>query len=260
MGNMVGTGGLYHDMMIKQSTTTAGLFSTMKDSLTFAGATLGSTLIKTLKINESMSKVSAWVTDIADRFAKWSEANPMLAKIVVYSALLLGLLAPILIILGMMASGIGALVTGLGMVMGILPLLTGLLGYLGVAINFVTWPVLLVVAALAALYFGLKYLVDSGLANSFFDGLFSGMEWLQGKFSEFVTWFMGIPSMLANVDWSGMLVNLLSAINPLAGILKLAGIDLSGSQSVDVNVKVGAEKGRTATATVQQSGKRGANM
>ena len=153
MGKMVGTGGLYHDMMIKQSTTTAGLFSTMKDSLTFAGATLGTTLIKTLKINEAMASVSKWVGDAAAKFAKWAEANPQLAKMVVYGALILGLLAPALILIGMLASGIGAVVVGFG------ALVTGggaLLGFLGA----ISAPVLIAVAALTALYFALSKISD----------------------------------------------------------------------------------------------------
>jgi hypothetical protein len=171
--------------------------------------------------------------------AKFAETNPTLFKLIAGFAAFVAIAAPLLIALGALTVGFGSL---------------------AVVVGAISWPVLAVVAALAALYFGLKYLAESELGRAFFDGLFGGIEWIQGQLTNFIDWFMSIPSILAGADWSGILMDLLSALNPLSPILKLAGIDISGSQSVDVNVKVGAEKGTTAKATVSQTGKRGANM
>lgn len=153
MQTMTGKGGKYFDALGQRNRNLGGQLLIFK---TIAGEVLedfGTQLEKSFNLTENMTKFNKWLLETKDNILKFANAHPQLFKLMVILGLVVAVIAPLLIAIGFMASGVGAVVVGFG------ALITGggaLLGFLG----GISAPVLIAVAALTALYFGLKKVSD----------------------------------------------------------------------------------------------------
>lgn len=147
---------------LKNIAPTAGGISTSFKQLSVAfeeaGISMGMTLIPAVQslIQSITPLILEWAPKIEQFFAnlinKFSELSPNMQKIILGFTLLLAALGPILIIVGAMASGFGAIVTVVGFLGTLLGTLVGFLIPALIALfTFLLSPIGLVVVAIAAL-------------------------------------------------------------------------------------------------------------
>jgi len=112
---------------------------------------IGTPLIDTL---------TPWIAKLADFIGKLSQSNPALLSLITKVLLVAALIGPVLIIFGSLASAIGSIIGVAGALGGIFGGLAGIIGgalaAIGGAIAAIGWPILIIVAALAALYLAWK--------------------------------------------------------------------------------------------------------
>jgi tape measure domain-containing protein len=112
MQGMTKEGGRFFELMARQSKTTAGLFSTLKDSISFAGAEIGAVLIKELQLNEAMASMTKWIDGASKAFQGWAKANPTLLKVGLALGILFAVLAPLALAFGAFLTFLGFLAAG----------------------------------------------------------------------------------------------------------------------------------------------------
>lgn len=206
--SMTAEGGIFFEQMERQSKGLIGKFSTLKDNIFNALAALGDFLVKAFGVKDGMDELTAAIQSATERFKAWSEANPGLAKTVVIIAAIAAAVGPLLIVLGIMASGFGVVATGAGAVAGAIGTMIAIFSNLFIAlkagygivaafnlvlaanpIGVVIMAVAALTAALAALYIywddivaafhiGLAIFDNLGrtIANAFGEGLATGWE------------------------------------------------------------------------------------
>ncbi len=126
MKKMTAKGGIFFAQMDRQSETLAGLFSTLKDNISLALAELGDSLSKSLDLKQLMKDLISGIQTATKAFAEFAKNNPALVKV-------------------------GLIITGIAVVVG--PLIASL-GFLLVGFSLLSVPVLIAVAAIAALVAG----------------------------------------------------------------------------------------------------------
>lgn len=130
---MTNEGGLFFNLMDKQSKSTLGTWSNLKDSLIRVQITLGKALLPA--VNQIMDALMP----VIDAFAKWAEKNPGLVKGLVIAGLAILAIGGVLTTIGLLIPPIVAAVQLLGVV-------------LAVAFSPVTLIILAVIAVIALLY------------------------------------------------------------------------------------------------------------
>jgi len=129
---MTSSGGLFFNLMDKQSKTTLGTWSNFQDSITRVQIALGNALLPAL--NEVMNALMP----VIQRFGEWAKNNPELVKNLVIAGLAIGAIGTVLLAIGVIIPPIIAAVTLIG----------GALAALGVALGWVEFFGWLVVAVL----------------------------------------------------------------------------------------------------------------
>ncbi len=130
MQNMVGEGGRFNGMMDKQSQTLGGLWSTVKDNAHLALVDFGDMVVKLFNVKGGLKGLIGLIQNLRERFKKWTDENPKLAKMALMGAAIFGILGPILLILGPIVK---------------------LMGFLGMGIGALAAPVVLVIAGVTVL-------------------------------------------------------------------------------------------------------------
>lgn len=156
MRSMTGKGGIFFKQMERQSKTLTGIFSTLKDNVNLALGELGNTLVKNLKLKETLKDVIAGIQAATKAFAEFSKNNPKLVKF-------------------------GLIVAGLAFVLG--PIIATL-GFMLIGFSLLSGPVLAVVAA-----FGVLVLAGAGLAvvwDDFMRGLQRISDFANDVWSSFI--------------------------------------------------------------------------
>lgn len=119
------------DKTFNETLDPADKFQLALNSLKVTGYEIADTVFKYL--NPALEKLSGWLRDLA---AKWETLSPQTQKMILIFAGIAAALGPVLIVIGKLATGIGAIIK-------ILPML-------GSAFTVLTGPVGLVIAAIAA--------------------------------------------------------------------------------------------------------------
>jgi len=119
------------DSTFENTLTPAEKFQTTMNALKVTGYEIANTVLP--MIQPALDKISTAVQNLA---AKWKELSPETQKMILIFAGIAAAIGPVLIIIGKLATGIGAIIK-------ILPML-------GSAFTFLTGPVGLVIAAIAA--------------------------------------------------------------------------------------------------------------
>ena len=90
------------------SQTLGGLLSTLKDNVNIALAEFGQAIAKAFNLSENIPKISAFLKELTDRF---KELSPATQKTIILFTAAVAAIGPLLIIIGKLSIGIGALVT-----------------------------------------------------------------------------------------------------------------------------------------------------
>jgi len=106
-----GKGGRFEGGMEKLSKTLGGLYSTLKDNLNIGLAEFGKEIVTVLNVKENMKEFNATLAKMTDSFKALS---PETKKFILYVGLTLTVLAPLLVVIGLIGGGIATLVTGIG--------------------------------------------------------------------------------------------------------------------------------------------------
>lgn len=120
------------DSTFENTLDPADKFTLALNSLKVTGYEIADTVFKYL--NPALEKLSGWLRDLA---AKWETLSPQTQKAILVAAGIAAALGPVLIFIGKVATGIGSIIT--------------LIPKLGAAFTFLTGPVGIVIAILAAL-------------------------------------------------------------------------------------------------------------
>jgi len=100
-------GGVFEDMMSKQSVTIKGLLSTLSDNFKLATASIGMSIVKTTKFQERITSLTGTIQG----FTKWFEGlPPIVQEIAVWSAIFAAGLGPIIFGIGQILIGIAAMI------------------------------------------------------------------------------------------------------------------------------------------------------
>ena len=191
-------GGVYNDMMEKQSKTLFGLSTTLKDNLFGALAQVGEKIVEITGLKERMEKF----TDQIERFSEWldkaAEERPGLVRLVVGLGLAAAVVGPALVALGLVVGGVGTGLTALGAALGVLfsPVLL-----LGAAFAAAAWLIHEhwdgIVAFFEGVWMGIKGAFPGTAA--FFEGLWDKaalpvagiFDWVTNAWDAAVAWISG---------------------------------------------------------------------
>lgn len=99
--SMTEQGGLFFDQMGKQSTSIFGLFSTLKDTGTFALAELGKAMARSVDLASKMTQLTGWIEDLTAAFTRLS---PVTQKWITYAFIAATVIGPLLVGLGALIS------------------------------------------------------------------------------------------------------------------------------------------------------------
>lgn len=92
--SMTEEGGLFFDQMNKQSLSIFGLFSTLKDTGTFALGELGKAMARSVDLAGKMTALTKWIEDLTKAFVALS---PTTQKWIVYAGIAAAVLGPLLV-------------------------------------------------------------------------------------------------------------------------------------------------------------------
>lgn len=109
MVSMSATGGVFADQMKKQSNTLAGVWSTLKDNVNLALASLGSQIVETFDLKNTINSVIGVIQRATAAFVSFTKENPRLAKLGIVIAGLATIMGPLLIAVGIAATAFAAL-------------------------------------------------------------------------------------------------------------------------------------------------------
>jgi len=100
-------GGVFEDMMAKQSVTIKGLLSTLSDNFKLATASIGASIVKTTKFQERITSLTGALQD----FTVWFNGlPPIVQEIAVWSAIFAAGLGPVIFGVGQILIGIAAMI------------------------------------------------------------------------------------------------------------------------------------------------------
>jgi tape measure domain-containing protein len=133
-----GEGGKFSGGMQQLSGTLGGVFSTLKDNINIAFAEIGKSIVESTDLVEVSKKVISKIQELTQKFKDLSPEAKKFALIVAGVAAAIG---PILIVVGQMSIGFGALIKALPLVVGGFRLLTAAM---------IANPILAVATAIAA--------------------------------------------------------------------------------------------------------------
>lgn len=174
---------------------------------------LGLTLLPVLY--PIMNRVSA----IGERFARWMQLFPNIARVIGYAMLALlsfaAVGATVNILLGVGKFLMMGWIIILKSLSVVLTLVRSAAMLAGLAINFMSWPILLVIVAIAALVAGIYYLITywdeikAAIADT------AAFQWLSGVVTAVGEVFSGVwQGIVAGWQW---LVSAITGLSPLAG-------------------------------------------
>ena len=103
LSNMRSEGGIFANQMERQSRTLAGIFSTLKDNISLAGAELGNAIVQTTSMKDSMNGLIKTIQDLTVWFKGLS---PEMQNFIVTSALVVAALGPLLFLFGQLGFAI----------------------------------------------------------------------------------------------------------------------------------------------------------
>lgn len=107
LSNMRSEGGIFANQMEKQSATLAGIFSTLSDNVVRMSAAFGDAIVKAFDLKNNMK---ALITNIQN-LTKWFQGlDPETQTMIVQLTTMAAAAGPLLIAVGMLASGIGKLI------------------------------------------------------------------------------------------------------------------------------------------------------
>jgi tape measure domain-containing protein len=109
MISMSNKGGVFADQMKKQSGTIAGIFSTLKDNVNLALASLGEQLIKTFDLKNTITSLIGLIQRATAAFVNFTKENPRLAKLGIIMVALAAAAGPLLVMVGLAAAAFAAL-------------------------------------------------------------------------------------------------------------------------------------------------------
>lgn len=109
--SMTEKGGIFFNQMDKQSKTLGGVFSTLKDNINLALASIGIQLVKTFDLKEVLSSMITGLQRATKAFNSFVANNPKLAKFVFILGAMLAVLGPLAIAMGIVAISIAAIST-----------------------------------------------------------------------------------------------------------------------------------------------------
>lgn len=179
---------------------------------------LGLTLLPVL--HPIMNRVSA----IGERFARWMQLFPNIARLIGYAMLALlsfaAVGATVNILLGVSKFLMMGWIVILKSLSLVLTLVRSAAMLAGLAINFMSWPVLLVIVAIAALVAGIYYLITywdeikAAIADT------AAFQWLSGVVTAVGDVFSGVwQKIVSGWQW---LVAAITGLSPLAGFSAMA--------------------------------------
>ena len=190
---MTGAGGQYEDMMMKQSRTLGGLFSTLSGRIQLALADIGQSIKETFNLEEVIPQVGDKIRDLVDWFKNLDSES---RKWIVVGTALVAIIPPLLIAFGAMVSAIGAVSTAFGVLTAI----------------FIANPIGLVVTGVVALGIALWALVDD------WDAVWSVIKQGLDSFSDFVFDTVNFIGNLLSGIWDGFLDKGMFAIEKVKGL------------------------------------------
>lgn len=152
MGVMTTKGGIFFNQMERQSETLGGIFSTLKDNIFDALVSIGDTIVETFDLKNVLKDTIVRIQELTKAFNNFVKTNPKLAKFLFIITAVAAALAPLLILIGFMASGVAALGTAFAVIGGM--------------IGAISLPVIAVIAAVGLLVFALLKLRENWVTVS----------------------------------------------------------------------------------------------
>lgn len=131
-------GGKFSGGMQQLSGTLGGVFSTLKDNINIAFAEIGKSIVESTDLVEVSKKV---ITKIQELTQKFKDLSPEAKKVALIIAGVAAAIGPILIVVGQMSIGFGALIKALPLVAG---------GFRVLTAAMIANPILAVATAIAA--------------------------------------------------------------------------------------------------------------
>lgn len=204
--SMTNEGGMFFNLMDKQSKTTMGTWSNFQDSITRVQITLGDALLP------AVMEVMNALMPLIKRFGEWAKANPELVKNLVIAGLAIGAIGAALVTIGVIIPPIIAAVGLFGTVLGgIASILGGVASAVGVVVAVLGGPITLIILAII----GVIALLALAWKNNWFD--IQGKVQAAGVFIQnAITTIIGFLTGLWN-----FVLNLPTAFNAFVESLKL---------------------------------------
>lgn len=112
MVSMSATGGVFADQMKKQSNTLAGVWSTLKDNVNLALASLGAQIAETFDLKNTINSVISIIQKVTAVFVKFTKENPRLAKLAIIILAVAAAVGPLLIGMGVLLALVGPAIAG----------------------------------------------------------------------------------------------------------------------------------------------------
>lgn len=237
---MTSEGGAFFELMKKQSKTTAGLWSTLKDNVGLAAKEIGDVLVQQLDLKNVMAGVIAKVEAFTAGFKDFAKAHPTIVKT---GLLILGLVA----VIGPLLIAIGTLITFVATI-------KIALAALGVTFGAIALPVLGVVAAVGLLIAAGVMLMKNWREIKLFFTL------LGGDIAEIVSGIKAavsgmIATVQAKIEGIKTTVANFFSTGAIGATLEFLGLDVGGSKNqTDINVNLNAPKGVVKSVKTETSG------
>lgn len=253
LAKMTGEGGIFQNQMEEQSKTLAGRFSTMQDSVTNSLTTIGDTLVETFDLKTVLKDSAIYLDQITEKVKAFIKENPGLTKFALIATGVVAALAPLLIILGFIASGVAALAPILSLVVGIFSALATVGSALGTVISFIAaatnlavLPFLLIVAAVVAVIAALYLLWSNWDTVS---------SWIGDGIESLVAWFTGLADTLSAVFSNlGAMATKVFEQSPLGKLISFAGNLIGGDSKTTIDVNINDKGGNVGSVDSSSSG------
>lgn len=136
---LTGEGSKFGGLMEAQSSSLAGLFSTLKDQVGMSLTAIGEQLVTSFDLKGILQEAIVYLTRIKDGIVNFAKTNPQMFKMALTIGAVAAAIGPLLIGLGMITTWIAAALPALSAVAG--------------AFSFLLGPIGLVVAALGAAFY-----------------------------------------------------------------------------------------------------------
>lgn len=192
---MGGEGGMFANLMDKQSKTFGGALANMQDNITIFLKTLGDFAVQNLGLTEIINDFTDKIVILSKSIKEFATNNPKLAKFILISIGIAAALGPVMVALGFA--------------------IQGLAGF-GKALLFLTSPIGLIIAAIVATAATLLYLYNK------FEIIRNIIDFVIGGIIKFVNTFPLISAAIAIVI--GGLLAFGKGVILLQGIMALARI------------------------------------